>query len=126
MPRMIARLTSSRSSPGPGDVVELAPKASAVNRIAEPEVQSLRAGDWSWPESAHDRRCREPYELLVERRELPVDRCVLVDDHIEHLVGADGGEGDNRITLLDREPREADPLSPEELVLLTTALVDLA
>jgi hypothetical protein len=50
-----------------------------------------------------------------------VDRRVLVDDHVEHLVGADGRERDDRITMLDREPREADALPPLELVLLAVA-----
>ena len=50
----------------------------------------------------------------------------LIDDHIEHVVAADGRERDDRIAALDREARETDALAPQKLVLLSATLVDLA
>ena len=57
--------------------------------------------------------------------EVTVDRVRPVDDHVEHLLSADRRDRDDRVRLFDREPREADALPPQELVLLTASLVDL-
>ena len=54
-----------------------------------------------------------------------VGGVVLVDDDVEHLLRADGGEGDDRVAVLDRQASEADALFPHQLVLLAASLVDL-
>ena len=56
----------------------------------------------------------------------PVVARMELDDHVEHVVGPDRREGDDRIVLLDRQPCEADALPPQQLVLLAATLVDLA
>ena len=59
-------------------------------------------------------------------RKLAPYRCRLIDDDIEHLLGADRGKRDDRVPVLDREPGEADALPPQQLVALPALLVDLA
>ena len=122
----MARLTSSRSARAADVSSKLLPKR--VLSIGSPNQKYSRSGRGIGvaPTPRIDRRRREAHQLLVKTGELTVDRRVLVDDHVEHLVGADGRERDDRIAVLDREPREADALPPQELVLLAAPLVDLA
>jgi len=50
----------------------------------------------------------------------------LVDDRIEHVIDAHRCERDDRVAVLDREPGESDAVAPQQLVLLTASLVELA
>jgi hypothetical protein len=45
---------------------------------------------------------------------------------VEHLLGSDGRERDDRIAELDRQPREPQPLLPHQLVALASAFEDLS
>jgi hypothetical protein len=69
---------------------------------------------------------REAAESLEGAFECRHHGVVHVYDDVEHLLGADGGERHDGVTVLDRQAGEPDALLPDQLVVLASALVDLA
>ena len=85
-----------------------------------------RASVCGEPDAADDRGRREAHELLVRRREPPVDRCVQVDHHVEHLLGARRRRTARPGSRARSRAARSRCAPSTELVLLAAALVDLA
>ena len=73
-----------------------------------------------------NRRQRQSDKPADDRIHLRQSGSPLVSDHLEHLLDANRGERDDRIAKLNRQPREAHALLPEQPILLTAPVKHLA
>lgn len=78
-----------------------------------------------WPDSAGQRWQRAAEQSFRKRGDRRQARSLVVGNYL-HFFCPDGGEGNDRVGELDRQPCEPEMLLPDQLVVLSAVFEDLA
>ncbi len=100
-------------------------ESCGVDRLAEPEVQALRARQDRRPDPTCDGRHGQPDQALHQVGDRGEAGRRPIGDDMQRVLDPDGGERHDRVAELDRQPREAKPLLPDQLVPLVRILEHL-